>query len=167
MHFGFKQFLLNENRAFLSQKIGDILNALQDLGDNTGGMGARQLVKNSNGIVDQIRRILHTDWPQREQKNLKVLQKCGVAIKKAIEEKDDLEAVIQSCIEEIEKLSGDLDMPMNKLASPQNVESPKDKPKKDSTSEPEKPPKAPPQQQTQPPASPDAPVTAPQPPLGF
>jgi len=122
MKIEFKDFVLNENRAYFGSRCGDILNALQDLSDNSKGMGTKQLVKNSEGIVNQIRRILHTHWPAREEYNLKRLQKIGVAIMKAIEEKDDLEMILQSATQELQGMMGDLDQPLNKLATPEGEE---------------------------------------------
>ena len=45
------------------------------------------MVKNAEDIANQIRKILHASWPRSEHKYLKVLQKCGVALMKAIEDK--------------------------------------------------------------------------------
>jgi hypothetical protein len=44
------------------------------------------------------------------------LQKCAVAIKKAIEEKDDLAPVLKACQQNIEQMSGS-ESPTNKLAT--------------------------------------------------
>jgi ATP-dependent protease HslVU (ClpYQ) ATPase subunit len=103
----FKEYLLQENTAFLEERISDVLSALQDLNDSSENMGVRHLVSNAEKIVRQIRRIIHTHWPEREEPRLKVLQKCGVSIMKAIEEKDDLQDVLKSCQENIEEISGD------------------------------------------------------------
>lgn len=113
----FRKFLLNENKAYFSQKISDILSALQDLNDNAENLGTRHLVSNAELIVNQIRRILHTDWPQSEQNNLLVLQKCGVAIVKAIEEKDELIPILKSCQTELQQIGNET--PTNKLVQPE------------------------------------------------
>lgn len=159
MKVEFKDFILDENRAYFGQRLGDILNALQDLSDNSKGLGTRQLVRNSEGIVNQIRRILHTHWPAREEHNLKRLQKVGVAIMKAIEEKDDLEGILQGASGEMQGMLGDLDQPLNKLASPEGEETPKDD-QQDQMGEPQGPPpeQAPPQPpQAAPPPAPGMP----------
>jgi hypothetical protein len=153
MKVEFKDFILDENRAYFGQRLGDILNALQDLSDNSKGLGTRQLVRNSEGIVNQIRRILHTHWPAREEHNLKRLQKVGVAIMKAIEEKDDLEGILQGASGEMQGMLGDLDQPLNKLASPEGEETPKDD-QQDQMGEPQGPP---PQQAPQAPQVPQVP----------
>lgn len=116
----FKNFLLQENKLYFSQKVSDILSALQDLNDNTDTMGTKHLVSNAQNIVNQIRRVIHTHWPQSEQSNLLILQKCGVAIMKAIEEKDDLASVLKSCQENLDKLVGDAKMPINKITTPES-----------------------------------------------
>jgi hypothetical protein len=103
----FKNYLLQENRAFLDQRISDILSAVQDLNDSAENMGVRHLMSNAKKIVKQIRRTIRTHWPESEEPRLKRLQKCGVAIMKAIEEKDDLQSVLKACQENIEEISGD------------------------------------------------------------
>jgi hypothetical protein len=104
----FKHFLLNEDGSartgFLAQKIGDLLSALQDLDQNAGHIGTRQQVKNTEEIVNYIRRILHTHWEKSEEEYLRVLQKVGVALMRAIDEKDDLPSIITSATQEIEKI---------------------------------------------------------------
>lgn len=113
----FKDFLLNENKDELGQKIGDILNAIHDLKDNAHPMGLRQLNRNAEKIVNQIRRILHSNWSKKEEKTLEVLQKVGVAIMRAMDEKDDIHAIIDAAASEIEQLSGDIGAPINNLGA--------------------------------------------------
>lgn len=103
----FKQYLLEESDKHLDQRLSDILSAIQDLNDSSENMGARHLVSNAQNIVNQIRRVIHTHWSEREEQRLKTLQKCGVAIMRAIEEKDDLESVLKSCQANLEDISGD------------------------------------------------------------
>lgn len=111
----FKDFLLEENKAYFGQKVGDVLTAVQDLNDNLENMGSKYATSSAENIVNQIRRIIHTSWPQKEQNNLQVLQKCGVAIMKAIEEKDDLSTVLKGCQDELQKISGDNKTPINNI----------------------------------------------------
>ena len=113
----FKQFLLNEQQVYLAQKVGDILTATQELRDDARHMGTRDLTRFSERIVNQIRRILHSNWPREEKKYLKTLQKIGVAIMRSIDEKDDLPGTIGGAAAELEKLVGDLGMPIHKLAT--------------------------------------------------
>ena len=112
----FKEFLLNEQRAYLGQKVGDILTAAQELRDDSKHMGTRDLTRFSEKIVNQIRRILHSQWPREEKKHLIHLQKIGVAIMKAIDERDDLPQTISSAAGELENLSGKLGVPIHKMA---------------------------------------------------
>lgn len=113
----FKDFLVTEADNYFSQRVSDILSALQDLNDSAGDMGTRHLVSNAQTIVNQIRRIVHTHWPQRQEPNLKTLQKCGVAIMRAIEEKDDLPGVLKACQAHLESLAGKQDKPSNSIGS--------------------------------------------------
>lgn len=111
----FKEFILNENEVYLSQKIADILSALQDLNESAPNMGIRHLIYNSQTIVNQIRRIIHTHWPQNEEVKIKVLQKCGVAIMKTIEEKEDLVEILKSCQANLEDLMSKEKTPINQM----------------------------------------------------
>jgi len=113
----FKDFILAETDQYFAQRVSGILEALQDLNDSAGDMGTRHLVSNAQGIVNQIRRVVHTHWPQREEPGLKTLQKCGVAIMRAIEEKDDLSGVLKACQAHMEAMAGNQDKPTNSLAS--------------------------------------------------
>lgn len=119
---GFKQFLILEQRAYLGQKVGDILTAAHELRDDSRHMGTRDLTRFSEKIVNQIRRILHSQWPREEKKHLISLQKIAVAIMKAIDERDDLPTVISSVASELEQLSGKLGVPIHKIASPDKAE---------------------------------------------
>jgi len=121
-------FILNENRAYLGEKIGDILNAVHDLEQEGANMGARQMIKFSEKIVSRIRRILHSNWPQTEETYLKSLQKVGVALMKAIEEKNDLRELMPQIKQELEDVSGKLGVPVNTLAAPEGQESPENPP---------------------------------------
>ena len=124
----FKNYLLNENRAYLGEKVGDILNAVHDLEQEGENMGARQMMKFSEKIVARIRRILHSNWSQTEEKFLKSLQKVGVALMKAIEEKNDLRELMPQIKQELEDVSGKLGVPVNTLAAPEGEEIPKNPP---------------------------------------
>jgi hypothetical protein len=122
MNIKFRDFLLNENKHYLGQKSGDVLTSLQNLEDDVGGMGNRASLRACQGIANQIRRILHGSWEEEDVKYLKRLQKVGVALMKAIDEKEDMEEVISSCGAEMQKLIDDLEVPINSLASSEDTE---------------------------------------------
>ena len=111
----FEHFLLNEDATYLAGRMGDILDALQDIQKNAKGMGTRQLVRNSERVVNQCRRILHTNWGNDNIKNLEALQRVAVAIKKGIEEKDDIENIINNSVSEISDTLADMGVPVNSL----------------------------------------------------
>jgi hypothetical protein len=111
----FKKFLLNEQKEYLAHKVGDVLTSVHELIQGGKQVGARQLVRHSEGIANQIRRILHSSWPKTETKHLKVLQKCGGALMKTIDEKGDLNDTLNSVRSEIEGLSQKLGQPINSL----------------------------------------------------
>lgn len=115
MNLQFKDFLLNENRVYLGQKIGDILSAVHDLQQDEPGMGERHYVRFAEKIVTAIRRILHTPWPRSEHQYLKQLQKIGVALAKTIDEKGELKQLMPNVKQELEQLSGKLGVPINQM----------------------------------------------------
>ena len=96
MSLTFKDFLLNEQQAYLAQKVGNILSAVQDLKNDAKTMGSKNLNAFSNEIVVHIRNILHSSWPKEQEKHLKSLQKMAVSIMKCMDEKGDLSSVISS-----------------------------------------------------------------------
>ena len=143
----FKYFLLNEDTTYLVGRIGDILNGLQDIQQNTKGMGTKQLVVGSQRIVNQIRRILHTNWGSDNVDILKSLQKSAVAISKAIEEKDDLEEILKNASDEIQDTLADMGIPINSME--------KDSRKEDESQNQTSPPKEPKREQPQSQQSPE------------
>jgi hypothetical protein len=166
----FKMFILNEARAYLGIRLGDILNAVQDLDQNAKSMGTRQMVKNAEGIVNQIRRILHTHWDKSEEDSLKKLQKVGVALARAIEEKDDLEGMLKSAKGELEELAADLGQPVGELGKPEGGKEAKgeeqSQPAPPQGKEPPKQPPPPPQPPQQPQGQSPPPQGMPMPPQG-
>lgn len=120
----FKEFLINEQQAYLASKVGSLLTAIQELVTDVQNLGTRELVQFAGNVVNRIRRILHSNWPKEEKKFLVVLQKIGVAIAKSIEEKDDLPGTLQAAQSELEKLVADMGVPINQLVSTEGM--PKD-----------------------------------------
>jgi len=118
----FKQFLLNENQAYLGQKVGDILTSLKEINADSKTMGSRDLVRFSERIVNQIRPLLQASWQKEEGQYLFTLQKVAVAIMKAIEDKNDLPGIIASSTVTLEKLVSDLGVPIHKFAAPDRKE---------------------------------------------
>jgi len=113
----FKEFLINEQQAYLGQKVGDILTAVQELMTDAQGMGTRDLVRYTQQVVNQIRPILHSSWPREEKKFLLTLQKVAVSLSKAIEDKGDLPSKLAGNAEVLQKLVADLGVPINKLST--------------------------------------------------
>lgn len=111
----FKSFLLNEQQAYLAQKVGNVLSAVQDLKNDMKNMGARDLSSFANELVVHMRNILHSSWPKEQEKHLKTIQRSAVALMRCMDEKGDLAQVISSVATDLEKLVSDLGMPINKL----------------------------------------------------
>lgn len=138
----FKYFLLNENSVYLGQKMGDILNAIQELSQEGDHMGKRQLVKHTENIVSMIRRILHSSWPKKNQQHLKGLQKVGVALAKAIEEEGQLSDILKSSDQELQSILNDMKVPIQQFVNSEKDNSDKmEKPEhKNKKIEPQQPP---------------------------
>ena len=78
------------------------------------------------------------------------LQKIGVAIMRAIEEKDDLKSILPSCADEMQKMAGKNGMPLNNLATPEAPAEP-------SQEQPAQPPQGQEEPKQTPPAAPQVP----------
>lgn len=115
----FKNYLLNEEANFLGHRVGDILTAMQDVQQDMPNLGTRHLTKIAEELVNQIRKILHGSWSAKHQKDLRELQKVGVAIMKTIEEKGDLKEIIPAATQQLQNLSGKLKVKVNNLEAPQ------------------------------------------------
>lgn len=122
MHDQFRSFLLNESKHYLGQRSGDILTALQNLQEDMDGLGKRAVMRAAQGIVNQIRIILHGRWDEQDVKYLKSLQKIGVALMKSIDENDDVKEIVASSVMELEGLLDKLQMPINNLGTEDNSE---------------------------------------------
>lgn len=125
---GFKWFLINEEKAYLGHRVGDILTAVQDLEQDLGGMGVRQIARIADDVVDQLRKILHDQWSPKNKKHLRDLQKVAVALKKAIEEKDDLKELIPQISQALQDVSAKLGVRTNDMKAPEALEGPQQAP---------------------------------------
>jgi hypothetical protein len=117
MRFQFKDFLISENKYYLGQKSGDLLSAMQALSDDSPNIGNREMIRATQGLINQIRRILHSRWDDEDLKYLKTLQKIGVALCKAIDEKEDIATIVSSAQKELEEMINDMEVPVNNLGS--------------------------------------------------
>lgn len=109
----FRKFLMLENvDSLLSQKISDVVAALQELQKDFKGLGVRKTIEELNGIIDNIRRILSGDW--YEKKAIKQLQICGTTLAKALDSdgNQELESVITTVINKITQTLQELNQPL-------------------------------------------------------
>lgn len=115
----FKYFLINEEKSFLGRRVGDVLTSMQDVQNDMENMGTRHLARLAEEIVNQIRKILHSNWTTKSKKHLEELQKVGVAIQKAIDEKGDLRQLLPTAVQSLQDLSGKLGTKVNDLSAPE------------------------------------------------
>ena len=111
----FKTFLISEETSYFSHKVSNVLTALHDLKGDMKHLGSRQLNRMSEAIVNQIRKILHSHWSDKQYNHLKKLQQVGVGIMKAIDEKGDVKATILGSIEALEGMTGKMKTPVSDL----------------------------------------------------
>jgi hypothetical protein len=140
----FKEYLLTESKQFLADRVKDTLEGVEDLISAGKQLGARQLLRNSESVVNQIRKILHQSWSRTEYKHLRVLQKCGVAIMKTIDDKGDLRETLTSVRKELLNLLKKLGVPVSKAPEPEPEEVPPGQPPEQQQPPPGTPPEAPP-----------------------
>ena len=118
----FKTYLLNEqqikqddDKKYFGQRIGDVLTAIHDIEEDGKAIGNRKMTKATLRIVNQIRTILHDQWGSVVDPFLPVLQRCGVALMKAIDEKGDVVETLASAGDELESLLNQLGVPINQI----------------------------------------------------
>jgi hypothetical protein len=114
----FRQFILRENDEFLKEKSGDIYGDLQNIQSTMKQIGVDSLVNDIKVVISKCRAIVQGHWLKQQFKYLEALQKAAIALSNAVEEKDDLENVINSAVdliknEIIDKISG----PINNLGT--------------------------------------------------
>lgn len=114
----FKIFILNEESRYLGNKVGDVLTAAQEIEQDIENLGSRHLNRLADNIVNQIRKILHSNWSNKSEKHLQKLQRVAVAIKKTIEEKGDLKQILPAAVQELQNISGKLGVKVNNLQAP-------------------------------------------------
>lgn len=114
---GLKNFLLNEENEYFGHRVGAVLNAVQDLSGESPQMGTRHLTRLVLTVVNQIRQILRNEWSMRQREHMERLQKVGVALMKAIDEKGDLGQTLKASGDELQQVMQDLGVPMNQLGS--------------------------------------------------
>lgn len=112
-----KQMVIDEDKKYFGQKVGDALSAIHDMEDNSKAVGTRKLTKASLTLVNQIRTILHDQWSASLLPQLQILQRVGVALMKAIDEKGDIADVLANAGDELEKITKDLGTPINHIGS--------------------------------------------------
>lgn len=118
----FKNYLLIENKTLFSQRLGDIMNALQELLNNPIKIGKD---KSAKKIADEIRsRFLKTKWSSSLEGNLIILRNCAANILMSLdpkkENRKDLESVLKACLNKLQQMSSNLDAPINNITSPEN-----------------------------------------------
>lgn len=115
----FKYFLINESNSYLGHRVNDVLTAMQDVQNDMENLGTRHLSRLVENIVNEIRKILHSQWEVRQHKHLEQLQKVAVALMKTVEDKGDLREVIPAAVQSLESVAGQVGVKTNDLDAPE------------------------------------------------
>ena len=104
----FREFLLNEDSNYLSEKIGEILSILHATQEDKDGLGSRDITKDAEKVINQIKPILNISKGPKGVKQS--LQKVAVAISKSMEEEkgDELLDIMSKSSKTIVLLGFDL-----------------------------------------------------------
>lgn len=121
IEINFKNYLLIENKALFSQRLGDIMNALQELIENPVKIGKD---KSAKKIADEIRsRFLKTKWSSSLEGNLLILRNCAANILMSLdpkkENRKDLDVVLRACLSKLNQISNNLESPINNIITPE------------------------------------------------
>lgn len=119
---GFEEFLINEEKSHLGHRVSDVLTGMHDLQTDMENMGSRHLARFADQIVDEIRKIIHGTWGDQQKKYMHNLQRVAVALKKAIEDRDDLKQIIPSASQELQDILQKLGVKTNSLKAPEEQE---------------------------------------------
>jgi hypothetical protein len=115
---GFREFLLNEEKSHLGHRLSDVLTSIRDIQDDMENLGSRHLSRLADQIVDEFRKIIHGNWGDQQVKHLKAVQRCAVALKKAIEDRDDLKEVVPAIAQELQQILTKMKIKVNDLEAP-------------------------------------------------
>lgn len=114
----FSAFLLNEDKSHLGHKVNDILTSMQDLLDDMDNMGTRHFNRLVDELVNELRKVLHSQWSAQNHKYLSEIQKIAVALKKTLEDKGDLKEIFPAAVQVMQGLAGKLGIKANDLQAP-------------------------------------------------
>lgn len=115
----FKDFLINENKTLFSQRLGDILNALEELSSDPKSIDKERVMAIKNQIVSNFLR--GQTWADELKYPSKMMTIIAFNLAKSIdrqaENSPEVSAVINSSIENIKQINKKLSIPNNQLAS--------------------------------------------------
>lgn len=107
----FKNFL-NEDNNYYNVKIGDILNALQNISQDIGVLDKKSSETALVSVVNQIRPLLKNNI---NKNYAPILQKIAVFIMNGLEKNTDLKLIVDSCIESLSSVLSKSKLPIDKL----------------------------------------------------
>jgi hypothetical protein len=112
----FRHFIFESTDEFLKEKVGEIYNELQTIQKSIKALGVDTLTTDIKAVISKIRGIVTGHWLQAQMPYLRILQKHGVSLSKGVHENDNIEAKIDSAIEEINnKIMIIIKAPVNQL----------------------------------------------------
>lgn len=117
----FKDFLLIENKNLFAERLGDIITALENLADDPKNLEKKQ---KATTIANQIRKsfLRGNKWPKMDGEIETMITVAYNLLKSSNpkeESRIDLDDIIKSSIQTLKSLQGNLQVPVNQLASPE------------------------------------------------
>ena len=115
----FKEFLLTENKSDLGEKLGYILNSIENLAQDIDKQGTKLNVF-AEDIVSRVKGILRSDWPSELKQYLIQIRNAITIVCKSLDgsNKMPLPDALKSFSEELKKIAQSLGSPINDIASP-------------------------------------------------
>ena len=129
----FKLFLLNENKSDLGLKLGNIINAIDDLSQDIDKKGQKLNVF-ADDIIARVKAILRSDWPSELSQYLKQIRNALIVICKSMDGSNEmpLPEALKIFLKQLKKISENLGSPITDVGTP-----PSKKPEEANLSSPE------------------------------
>lgn len=115
----FKQFLLTEDKSDLGLKIGNIVNAIDDISKDIDHKGQKLNVF-ADDIIVRVKSILRTDWPSELIQYLKQIRSALIIVCKSMDgsNKTPLPEAMVSFSKQLKKIADGLGAPLTDIGTP-------------------------------------------------
>ena len=115
----FSMYLINEDKSHLGHRINDILTSMQDLQDDMDNLGTRHFNRLVDELVNELRKVIHSQWSTQNHKHLEGIQKVAVALKKTLEDKGNMKEIFPAALQTLQSVAGKLGVKVNDMQAPE------------------------------------------------